>query len=78
MTAGKTARIPLAAPFRLRWTHNGWNTWQDAIATATALGICYVDLPTQATQAGSSITFTFFWLSSQTWQGANFSIGLHP
>ena len=76
--AGKTVRIPLTAPFRLRWTHDGWNTWQDDTATATAVGIYYVDLPTQAAQAGSTITFTFFWLSSQTWQGANFFISLYP
>jgi glucoamylase len=78
MPAGKTVRIPLAAPFRLRWTHDGWNTWKDDDATpVTAIGIYYVDLPTQAAQAGSVLTFTFFWLTSQTWQGANFSIGLH-
>jgi len=78
MTAGKTVRIPLTVPFGLRWTHDAWNTWQDVTATATAVGIYYVDLPTQAAQAGSALTFTFFWLSNQSWQGANFSIGLHP
>jgi glucoamylase len=79
MPAGRTVRIPLAAPFRLRWSIDDWNTWQDATATAvTAVGVYYVDLPTQAAQAGSALTFTFFWLSSETWQGANFSIGLHP
>jgi len=78
MKAGMTVRIPLTAPFRMRWTHDGWNTWQDIAATATAVGIYYVDLPTQGDQAGSALTFTFFWLSSQTWQGANFSISLYP
>jgi len=79
MTAGDTVRIPLAAPFRLRWTQDGWNNWQDVTATPlTAIGIYYVDLPTQAAQASSALTFTFFWLSSQTWQGTNYSIGLHP
>jgi glucoamylase len=59
-------------------TQDAWNTWQDVTATATAVGIYYVDLPTQAAQAGSALTFTFFWLSSQAWQGGNFSIGLNP
>jgi glucoamylase len=76
--AGKTIRFPLAAPFRLRWSIDNWNTWEDSVATDTAVGISYVDLPTQAAQAGIALTFTFFWLSSNTWQGANFSIGLHP
>lgn len=78
MKAGKTVRIPLGGDFRLRWTNDGWSTWQDTTATATAVGIYYVDLPTQAGQAGSTLTFTFFWLSSQTWLGTNFSVALHP
>jgi glucoamylase len=78
MKAGKTVRIPLTVPFRLHWTQDGGNSWQDVITTATAVGIHYVDLPTQADQADSSLIFTFFWTSSQTWQGSNFTIGLHP
>jgi glucoamylase len=78
MKAGKTVRIPLATRFSLHWTHDGGNSWQDTAATATAVGIFYADLPTQAAWAGSALEFTFFWLSSQTWEGANFSIGLHP
>jgi glucoamylase len=78
MKAGKTVRIPLTVPFRLHWTQDGGNSWQDVITTATAVGIYYVDLPTQADQADSSLIFTFFWTSSQTWQGSNFTIGLHP
>ena len=77
MATGKTVRIPLDAPFRLRWSIDNWNTWQDTTAAATAVAIYYVDLPTQAAQAGSSLTFTFFWTASQTWQGANFSIALY-
>lgn len=77
MTAGKMVRIPLSSPFRLRWTEDGWSTWQDVTATATAGGIWCVDLPTQAAQAGSILSFALFWPSSQTWQGANFSVGLH-
>jgi glucoamylase len=77
MAAGKTVRIPLDAPFRLRWSIDNWNTWQDTTAAATAVAIYYVDLPTQAAQAGSSLTFTFFWTASQIWQGANYSIALH-
>jgi glucoamylase len=76
MKAGKTLRIPLGGPFRLHFSRDG-NAWQDLDATTTAVGIYYVDLPTQAGQAGS-LTFTFFWLSSRVWQGANFSVALSP
>ena len=76
MVAGKMLRFPLAEPFHLRWTNDGWHTWQDALATATKVGISYVDLPTQAAQAGTTLVFTFYWPSSETWQGTNFSIYL--
>jgi len=78
MKAGKTVRIPLGGPFRLRWTIDNWQTYQDATATTTLVGVYYADVVTLAAQAGSTLTFTFFWLSSQTWQGGNFSIGLNP
>src|SRR5271166_5754109 len=77
MPAGRKVRIPLATSFRLRWTRDGWNTSQDTTAIATAVGIYYVDLPTDATEAGSTLTFTFFWLTDQRWEGVNYSIGLH-
>jgi glucoamylase len=77
MSAGKTLRIPLGGSFRLRWTLDNWNTWQDVTATATAVGTYYADVVTSATQAGSTLSFTFYWLSTQTWQGPpNFSVGL--
>ncbi|MDH6147937.1 MULTISPECIES: glycoside hydrolase family 15 protein [Paraburkholderia] len=74
--AATTLRIPLAAPFRLRWSIDDWASSEDSEATTTAVGIYYVDLVTQAAQAGSSLAFTFFWTSSQTWQGQNFSVAL--
>jgi len=78
MAAGKTLRIPLPANFRLCWTADGWETFQDSVATGTAIGIYFVDLPTQSAQAGTSLVFTFFWLSPQTWEGSNFTVNLHP
>ncbi|HEY2020860.1 hypothetical protein [Paraburkholderia sp.] len=57
--AATTIRIPMAAPFRLRWTIDDCATSEDSEATATAVGIYYVDLVTQADEAGSSLAFTF-------------------
>jgi glucoamylase len=75
-SAATTLPIPLAAPFRLRWSIDDWATSEDSEAAATAVGIYYVDLVTQAAQAGSSLTFTLFWTSSQMWQGQNFSVAV--
>ncbi|MFM0477201.1 glycoside hydrolase family 15 protein [Paraburkholderia strydomiana] len=78
MTAGMKLRILWSEPFRLRWSADEWATWQDTDATATQVGIYYVDRDTQQTQAGSSLAFTFFWTSRQTWEGVNYSVALRP
>ena len=78
MMAGKTMRIPLAGPFRLRWTRDGWANWQDTDATVTAIGIFYVDVVSQAAEAGARLEFTFFYPATQIWQGQNFTVDLHP
>ncbi|WP_294533752.1 glycoside hydrolase family 15 protein [uncultured Rhodoblastus sp.] len=72
---GKTIRIPLNKPFRLRWTHDRWATFADTVSTGTLVDISYVDIPTD--QAGSSeVIFTFFWTDYGTWQGQNFEIAI--
>jgi glucoamylase len=77
MPAGKTLRIPLAAPFRLRWSNDNWASWHEITAVSTAVNIYYTDLATTTRQAGSTLTFTLFWLDTLSWQGQpNFSVKL--
>ena len=77
MPAGKTVRFPLVAEFRLHWTSDNGQTWQDLTATATAVNIYYVDVSTTAAQVGSSLSFNFYWPAAQVWQqSVNFSIEL--
>ncbi|CAL8478969.1 glycoside hydrolase family 15 protein [Caballeronia sp. S22] len=76
--AGMLVRILWPEPFRLRWSTDDWVTWQDTDATATQVGIYFVDRPTQPAQAGSSLAFTFFWTSRQTWDGVNHTVELRP
>ncbi|VXC78633.1 Glucan 1,4-a-glucosidase [Burkholderia sp. 8Y] len=71
-------RILWNAPFRLRWSTDDWATWQDTEAASTKIGIYYVDPAVQGVLAGSSIAFTFFWTSSQTWEGRNYSVATTP
>lgn len=76
--AGRTLRLPLGGSFLLRWTKDNWATFTDTTATATNIGVFYVDVPTQAAQAGSSVIFAIQWLPSQQWVGGNFSVWLTP
>ncbi len=72
---GKHLRIPLAGNFNLQWSSDGWATAQSTPAIPTAVGIFYADIPTDATTLGP-LVFTFFWISSGTWQGRNYQVNL--
>jgi glucoamylase len=72
---GKRLRIPLAGNFDLRWSSDGWTTEQSTAATATAVGIFYADIPTDAGTPGP-LVFTFQWIPSGSWQGNNFQVNL--
>ncbi len=53
ITSGSTLRIVLPGAFRLRWSHDQWQSLQEVTSTATGLGLSFVDLPTSAGQAGT-------------------------
>ena len=72
--AGYTLRIQAIAPFKLRWTNNGWSTAQDTAASSTNMKVYYVDLPPSAIE--SSIEFTFFWTDSDSWEDCNYQIAV--
>jgi len=76
MQAGKRLRIPLRDAFSLRWSVDNSSTFTDTQSAETAVGIYYVDLPTNQNGAGSLVQFTFYWIDSQRWQGQNYSVRL--
>ncbi|MDF2626348.1 MAG: glycoside hydrolase 15-related [Symbiobacteriaceae bacterium] len=77
MAAGATLRIQAEAPFRLRWTADGWQTVHDTYSTATALGFAYVDLPSAPGQV-QPFQFTFFWVNEERWEGADYNVAIAP
>lgn len=53
-------------------------TFHDTQSTAvSAVGIYFVDLTTQPSEVGTTITFTFLWNATQNREGTNFSISIH-
>jgi len=76
MRAGAQLRIQAAAPFRLRWTRDGWATSRDAESAAVPpLGLHYVDLDVPADQQ-APVTFTFYWTEAARWEGADFTVAV--
>jgi len=74
MAAGMPLRIQAEAPFRLRWTRNAWDTWQDSESTpVSALGVHFVDIQVPPARS-EPLTFTFFWTGSGRWEGKNFDV----
>lgn len=73
---GVPLRIQAEAPFRLRWTRDGWATWEDRASSAVpTLGVHYVDLrPTEGQEA--PVSFTFYWSEVGRWEGRNFSVAV--
>ena len=70
---GCPLRVLARAPFVLRFTTNGWASWEDRASHPTPLGIEYVDLeplesPTDA------VEFTFRWPEAGRWEGRNFRV----
>jgi glucoamylase len=71
---GKTLRLELLAPARVRWSTDGWDTVRDATTQDTGLGIQVADIPTSDLPRGSVICFTFYWTDEGRWEGTNFQV----
>ncbi len=69
--AGKTLRVEVLAPAVVRWSTDGWETAHDAETHDVCLGMHIVVLPASDLEAGASLTFTFYWLETDRWEGAD-------
>jgi glucoamylase len=73
MSADKVLRIQAEGSFRLRWTSDEWQTFQDSASIATSLGAHFVDIPVSSRQK-MSLRFTFLWTETQHWEGRNYEV----
>jgi len=76
MPQGKKLRFVLTAPAIVHYGFDGWQTPRDINTRDTGLGTHVADLPSEGLAAGSEIVFTFYWLQEQSWEGADFSVGV--
>jgi glucoamylase len=71
---GVPLRIQAEAPFRLRWSQDGWSTSTDTESRPVpALGIHYVELEPALGQR-APLSFTFFWPEAGHWEGRDFTV----
>jgi glucoamylase len=71
---GYILRIELMAPAVIHWTSNDWQTTEDTNTEDSGLGIYMADLQTTTLAEGAQITFTFYWLDVNRWEGADFVV----
>jgi glucoamylase len=74
MPSGKKLRIEIRATAEVRWSVDDWKTSRDIRTRDTGLGIHVADLDTETLVAGSSVSFTFHWIYSDSWEGTNFVV----
>jgi len=68
-------RIQGSEPFRLRWSSDDWRSQSDTDSATQALAIHFADLPLAVSSSkGTVIRFTFFWLTSNRWEGHNYTV----
>jgi glucoamylase len=72
---GYVLRIQVPASFQLRWSDDEWQTVKDTPSSATTLGVEFADIPIAASQQ-ASIRFTFFWTTSNSWEGRDFLVSI--
>jgi glucoamylase len=73
--AGQNLRVQLAAPGTLRWSSDGWRSFEETGTEDIGLGLNTAELPTASLPAGSKIEFT--WRSAAgDWRGANFGVDI--
>ena len=75
MPAGRTLRLEVMAPARVRYTLDGGATWMDLEARDTTLGVWTVDIPgSDRLTPGAAVDFTFWWPDPGRWEGRDFRV----
>jgi glucoamylase len=73
---GRTLRLELMEPARVRWTTDNWATFVDHNTEATGLETFIYDLSTRSLTPGGIIHFTFYWTRRDQWEGSNFNVAI--
>ncbi len=77
--ARRRLRIEVMATAIVRFSIDGWKTFEELGTRDTAIGIHLVDLPIEDAQAGSTLCFTFRWpVAGHRWEGRDFSLHIEP
>jgi glucoamylase len=71
---GTTLRVIGESPFRLRWRVG---EWQETDSKTVLPSVHFVDIEVPA-EGTRDVTFTFYWLDSNKWEGKDFTVSVSP
>lgn len=74
---GQVLRVQAERPFMLQWSADLWRTVNRSVATATRLGVAYVNLAVLRAQQ-APLRFTFFWTTEGSWEGRDYEVRVRP
>ena len=72
--AGKILRLGLLKAALVHWSSDNWQTIHDVQTHDTGLGVYIADLPTTGLPPRASLSFTFDWTDSGSWEGVNYTV----
>jgi glucoamylase len=78
ITAGETLRIHDGPKFDVVWSTDGWKTTNTTPSRALGSAGCCSDIPTEAAQAGSALSWTLHWTEQGRWLGYNVVVAIEP
>ena len=76
MPCGKKLRMVLHDPALVHWSDDNWRSSRDTPTRDTGLDVHLADLPVENLRPGEKLDFTFYWQTSQKWEGADFSVAV--
>ena len=74
LPVGRALRLDLPEPSIVRFTRDGWATYEEAATRDTALGLHVADIATTDMVDGKSLIFTWRNAATGAWQGVNHEV----
>jgi glucoamylase len=71
---GRRLRLLVIEPALVHWTFDNWQTTHDTDTQDCGFKLHYLDLPTADLPTGQQVILTFYWKTSERWEGRNFTV----
>jgi len=74
ISQGKTLRLFLSEPARIRWSTDQWENEKENDTHDSTLGIHVANLSTRRLKVSTTIRFTIYWIKQKRWEGTDYIV----